>query len=389
MKKRMCIVAVALVFATIMSTNTFVNAEEYFSDSSISSSELNRLSANNVVTEYFAERNDFINRKSNDISLAVPPIVEDELSHRDQMDQSCMSVTNSEILIKTAEISDNIAKLSVSETITYVDNGVTKTEVILHDIGVFRNSDGITKIVRDGYKEIATDFISCSYITPDGSVAVPQQVGGSQYCIISTADREVGYTEYGNNGSKYGEYYGNNNQPWCAMFVSWCADHANISTSVIRQTASCTKMRNQFYDQGNYFRSAAYGGSTTPRAGDIIFFNGDPSSPNHVGIVKSVNNGKVYYIAGNENNAVRSDRRSLTSSDIVCYGRPRYNSSGHIYDSTWRYDPSHHWKECINCHTSSGDASHTFRYNSSTQKYTCTVCGYATYSIPVTPSATN
>ena len=42
--------------------------------------------------------------------------------------------------------------------------------------------------------------------------------------IIAIAAKEIGYKEYQGNNNKYGVWYGMNNQPWCAMFVSWCAD---------------------------------------------------------------------------------------------------------------------------------------------------------------------
>ena len=42
--------------------------------------------------------------------------------------------------------------------------------------------------------------------------------------IVDMAISQLGYTEGPNNDTKYGDWYGLPNQPWCAMFVSWCAN---------------------------------------------------------------------------------------------------------------------------------------------------------------------
>lgn len=58
--------------------------------------------------------------------------------------------------------------------------------------------------------------------------------------IVDIALSQLGYTEGPNNDTIYGDWYGLPNQPWCAMFVSWCADQANIPQDIIEPFASCT-----------------------------------------------------------------------------------------------------------------------------------------------------
>ena len=58
--------------------------------------------------------------------------------------------------------------------------------------------------------------------------------------IVDVAIGELGYRETGSNSTKYGKWYGMNGAAWCHMFVSWCADQAGISTSVVPKTASTT-----------------------------------------------------------------------------------------------------------------------------------------------------
>lgn len=40
--------------------------------------------------------------------------------------------------------------------------------------------------------------------------------------LIATAKAQIGYKEGRNNNNKYGKEFGQNNQPWCAIFVWWC-----------------------------------------------------------------------------------------------------------------------------------------------------------------------
>jgi len=61
--------------------------------------------------------------------------------------------------------------------------------------------------------------------------------------IVEIAKKELNYQESANNNTKYGKWYGLNNNPWCAMFVSWVFDQAgeikNIAASGKKGFASC------------------------------------------------------------------------------------------------------------------------------------------------------
>lgn len=45
----------------------------------------------------------------------------------------------------------------------------------------------------------------------------------SAFDIIRIAENELGVREapLGSNNTKYGTWYGMNNEPWCNIFVSW------------------------------------------------------------------------------------------------------------------------------------------------------------------------
>lgn len=142
--------------------------------------------------------------------------------------------------------------------------------------------------------------------------------------MVSIANKEVGYMETtysdGTFTSKYGEWYGIPNGAWCAMFCSWCANQAGISTEVLPKFASCHVGMQWFKDKNLWKEREEY----TPEPGDLIFLN----DCTHVGIVEKYDDGIVYTIEGNacddnqENYGVRKRYYSALSSKITGYGLP-------------------------------------------------------------------
>ncbi len=163
--------------------------------------------------------------------------------------------------------------------------------------------------------------------------------------LIDIAATEVGYLEKASNSqlddktanagsanwTKYGAWYGGglNGYAWCAMFVSWCANQAGVSTDIIPKFHSCTAAMNWFkthavwYPRGNY----------TPAPGDIILFTNDGITAAHVGIVYKVDGSKVYTIEGNTSGGstlvangggVAKKSYALTYSKIIGYAHPKY-----------------------------------------------------------------
>ncbi len=147
--------------------------------------------------------------------------------------------------------------------------------------------------------------------------------------IISKASGEVGYLEttYSNGSfwSKYGEWYGIPNGAWCAMFVSWCANKAGISTGIVPKFASVGVGVDWFKNKGQWKARGSY----TPKKGDIIFFG----TSSHVGLVEKVSGNTVYTIEGNvhdgsgKNYGVRRLNYSLSNTYIQGYGVPKYSGT--------------------------------------------------------------
>jgi len=141
--------------------------------------------------------------------------------------------------------------------------------------------------------------------------------------VISVARSQIGYREGANNNTKYGKWYGLNNQPWCAMFVSWVAAQAGAS-KIIPKHAYTPAGAQWFKDRGQWHSS--------PRAGDIVYFDCPGDGVNrisHVSIVEAVQkDGSIITIEGNTNSAGSREGngvwRKVRKTGIKGYGRPKY-----------------------------------------------------------------
>lgn len=145
--------------------------------------------------------------------------------------------------------------------------------------------------------------------------------------ILQVARSQVGYTEGKNNDTPYGRWYGMNHEPWCAIFISWCADQADIPTTVIPKHAYTPSGANWFRARGRWH-------TNSPRAGDIIYFNIGLGRISHVGIIEKVHGSTVTTIEGNTD--VRGGRtggqvmrktRPARGGVTVGYGRPAYEDA--------------------------------------------------------------
>lgn len=141
-----------------------------------------------------------------------------------------------------------------------------------------------------------------------------ENIGDYGEDIIGVAQTQLGYKEinvatgeplYNGNGkwyTKYGDRFYNSGGAWCAFFVMWCAEEANVPTSRIPQAQSygnCGTMETWFKNNG-YWRGVDY----NPLPGDIVFFDfendGKDGKPDHVGIVvNAYEDGSVDTIEGN------------------------------------------------------------------------------------------
>lgn len=113
---------------------------------------------------------------------------------------------------------------------------------------------------------------------------------------------------------------------WCATFVSAVAIKAGY-TDIIPTECSCQKMIELFKKLGCWVELDSY----VPRIGDVVFYDwqdngsGDNTGwSDHVGYVQKVENGYIYVIEGNYNDAVKVRKIKVNGKYIRGFGVPRY-----------------------------------------------------------------
>ena len=132
--------------------------------------------------------------------------------------------------------------------------------------------------------------------------------------LLSMALSQNGYKEGPNNENKYGEWYNNNHQAWCAMFVSWCWYQTGLSNEILLKYQGCSTGQEWCIEKGIFHYKESY----TPKPGDIIFFEG------HTGICAYVEGDYMYTIEGNASNRVGVWRWALNNARIIGYASPEY-----------------------------------------------------------------
>jgi cell wall-associated NlpC family hydrolase len=124
--------------------------------------------------------------------------------------------------------------------------------------------------------------------------------------VVEIAQQEIGYQETpkGSNKTKYGEWFGMDGVPWCAIFVSWVYAQAGFPLGNIGFTKGFAGTRTGL----KYFRDNR---RTTfyPAPGDIVFFDWDLNEKvDHVGIfVKWLDNDYFESIEGNTGTTSQSN----------------------------------------------------------------------------------
>ena len=136
--------------------------------------------------------------------------------------------------------------------------------------------------------------------------------------MVAVAQSQIGNV----GGQPYWSWYGFGSRvEWCAIFASWCADQCGyIDAGIVPKFAGCGVGVQWFQNRGQWLP-----GSATPEPGMLIFFQwygSDSSIADHVGIVESVADGRVYTIEGNSNDQVRRNSYPIGYGEIKGYGVP-------------------------------------------------------------------
>lgn len=154
--------------------------------------------------------------------------------------------------------------------------------------------------------------------------------------VVSVAQTQLGYEESTQNYivtedgemkgiTRYGQWYGDAYGDWCAMFVSFCLNYAEIPNTALPYESSCIRWIEQLIQpEWNCYRDA---NTYTPVKGDIIFFDMDQDTiSDHVGIVARVpdETGEIYdltVIEGNSSNRVQYVSYETDDPRIIGFGK--------------------------------------------------------------------
>ena len=140
------------------------------------------------------------------------------------------------------------------------------------------------------------------------------------------------YTEGKNNDTVFGKWYGMNNQPWCAMFVSKCFDEAGavklVAASTRKGFAGCDAGYQWFVKN----KQTVPVGKAQP--GDVVFFNFDktPTDTEHVGIVVKNDGKNIHCYEGNTSGDSKGSQangdgvflKKRAYSLVMGVGRPKW-----------------------------------------------------------------
>mgnify|MGYP004659011693 CR=1 FL=1 len=147
--------------------------------------------------------------------------------------------------------------------------------------------------------------------------------------LVAIAETQLGYTESERNFilnangvkqgyTRYGEWYGAAYSEWCAIFVSFCLNYADIDAASFPREAGCDSWKSRLQALGAYEDNED---EYQPGKGDLVFFNFENggNTPTHVGIVSAASGSGIQVIEGNSNRAVRRNHYSLNDRTIVGY----------------------------------------------------------------------
>ena len=140
--------------------------------------------------------------------------------------------------------------------------------------------------------------------------------------ILDIAKKQIGSYPATN---KFNKWYGAPGQAYCAMFVSFCASQAGISTDIIPKLAYVPYEYEWFLKRGRWHSK---GSGYKPQPGDLVIFG----TNSHIGMVEKVSGTTLYTIEGNttptgntaSGDGVYRKQRGMYSDWVKGYCSPAY-----------------------------------------------------------------
>lgn len=138
--------------------------------------------------------------------------------------------------------------------------------------------------------------------------------------IVKLAQEQVGYKEYANNKTKYGEWYGLQGE-WCDIFISWLAYKVGILNILIPKEAYVPNTAKWYKNKG-LLKDKNY----KPQKGDLILFDYNKNkNADHIGIVEYVAGNVIHTIEGNKTKMVKRQQYAIGNTNIYGIAVINYN----------------------------------------------------------------
>lgn len=167
--------------------------------------------------------------------------------------------------------------------------------------------------------------------------------------VLLAAGQEIGNHEdpAGSNLQKYGQWYGFNGVPWCAMFVAWCFAHPSLAGGSRGVDIRSVLGGSVAYTPHFAARALAAGWArvqpSDARNGDVVFFDFADNVPRiqHVGFVLANDNRiggghspslltiEGNTSGGNDANGGQVQQRTRSYSCVALVVRPPYTPEDH------------------------------------------------------------
>lgn len=200
------------------------------------------------------------------------------------------------------------------------------------------HTDACYKKVLTCEKEEHTHTLIC-YSNPNADVetaeiwerTIPTELSGIWADdVLAVAKSQLGYRESTDNYiveedgttmkgyTRYGAWYGDSYGDWCAMFVSFCLNYAEVPRNEMPLDCNCQNWIQTLSEWGMYFDASS---DYQPEPGDLIFFSIKKNgTSDHVGLVAEVNEYTIKTIEGNSGNQVEYNTYDINDERIIGYG---------------------------------------------------------------------
>lgn len=200
------------------------------------------------------------------------------------------------------------------------------------------HTDACYKKVLTCEKEEHTHTLIC-YSNPNADVetaeiwerTIPTELSGIWADdVLAVAKSQLGYRESTDNYiveedgttmkgyTRYGAWYGDSYGDWCAMFISFCLNYAEVPRNEVPIDCNCQNWIQTLSNWGMYFDASS---DYQPEPGDLIFFSIKKNgTSDHVGLVAEVNEYTIKTIEGNSGNQVEYNTYEINDERILGYG---------------------------------------------------------------------